>query len=510
MHTLHSLNNDIIHNFDLSIIMSFYKRYEEFARVLPHNAPYFQRNGIEVIIAMDEPSEKEKLIELIKNYPFINWKLIVNDKEHAPRNHAPVLNVALRHATKKYVMQIDPEVEMLTDVIWQMRDMLRSYPNHYAVAQMAYIDENKEVDAETVKGLNFMPYGNIMTERKHLMEMQGYDETFLKWGGEDDNLRARLDMLGIKKLLLPNALTLHREHNYNPAERAEKINAHTPDDWRRMRYPQTATANKKYWGQEFKLKVHDWQHNQYAEQQCRDYLQQFAAFEIKSPDVFQKKYKKLLLCQAHNEAAFMEEFLRDMTPHFDGIILLDDESNDGTWELATHEKLLLKVKKKRKGFNDIQNRNMLLDLASFFRADWLCFMDMDERFDNRFADFETVENDENVHVVGFRAVYLWNDEQTYKADIPYSDKGVLNVYRMFRPIGHTQINTQKKLHFMVCPYYTNMLASNILFKDYGSMKATDRKKKYERYLKEDTQKDMPEGYDYLLNNDNLLKIKDIK
>lgn len=90
--TLHSLNNDVIHNFDLSIIMSFYKRYEEFARVLPHNVPYFQRNGIEVIIAMDEPSEKEKLIALIKQYPFINWKVIVNDKEYSPCNHAPVLN----------------------------------------------------------------------------------------------------------------------------------------------------------------------------------------------------------------------------------------------------------------------------------------------------------------------------------------------------------------------------------------------------------------------------------
>ena len=34
------LNNDIIHNFDVSIVMSFYKRYTEFKKVLPHNAPY--------------------------------------------------------------------------------------------------------------------------------------------------------------------------------------------------------------------------------------------------------------------------------------------------------------------------------------------------------------------------------------------------------------------------------------------------------------------------------------
>ena len=56
------LNNDIIHNFDVSIVMSFYKRYTEFRKVLPHNAPYLQRNGIEVIIVLDDPDEKSELL----------------------------------------------------------------------------------------------------------------------------------------------------------------------------------------------------------------------------------------------------------------------------------------------------------------------------------------------------------------------------------------------------------------------------------------------------------------
>ncbi len=140
-----TISNNVVHNFDLSIIMSFYKRYKEFARVLPINAKYLQRNGIEVVIAMDEPSERQKLIELLKQYPFINWKLIVNDKKHKPRNHAPVLNVALKHATKKYIMQIDPEVEMFTDIIFQMRSLLEHYPKHYALAEMAYIPFDKKI-----------------------------------------------------------------------------------------------------------------------------------------------------------------------------------------------------------------------------------------------------------------------------------------------------------------------------------------------------------------------------
>ncbi|MCS2543772.1 glycosyltransferase family 2 protein [Bacteroides fragilis] len=199
-----------------------------------------------------------------------------------------------------------------------------------------------------------------------------------------------------------------------------------------------------------------------------------------------------------------------MANYFDGIILLDDESTDRTWDLAIHDKIILKVKKKRSGFNDLENRNILLDLSAFFQSEWFCFMDIDERFDERFTNFSEFENNKEIHVVSFRGVYLWNDEQSYKGDIPNSNKGILTVYRMFRPIGHTHINTHKKLHFIATPYFTNTWQSNILFKDYGSMKENDRIRKYERYIQEDQQKDMSSGYDYLLNSENLYQLDKIE
>ncbi len=507
---LSSLSQNTIDNFDLSIIMSFYKRHEEFARVLPENAPFFQRNGIEVIIAMDEPTEKEKLLQLLKKYPFINWKLIVNERKHQPRNHAPVLNVALKHATKKYVMQIDPEVEYYTDIILQMRYAIANYPQHYILAYMAYIPYEMEVNQENIHSLDFIPWGNIMVERAHLEAINAYDETFLKWGGEDDNLRARLDMLGVKKLLLPQALTIHREINYDPLERSEKIQQHSIAMWKKMHYTTELLANPNGWGNDFNNLIYNWQNNQYSKELCLQYLSQFIRYELKDKTVFKQQYKKLLLCQAYNEETFMEGFLQNMAKYFDGIILLDDESTDATWQLAQHEKILLKVTKKREGFNDIQNRNILLDLASFFRTEWFCFMDIDERFDERFTDFKQFEDNDKIDVVAFRAVYLWNNEHTYKGDAPYSKKGILKVYRMFRAIGHSQIITDKKLHFRACPYLTNELYSTILLKDHGSMQQERRKRKYQMYLKEDNQNDLKGDYSYLLNNKNLYDLNDIK
>ena len=37
-------------NFDVSVVIPFYKKMAEFRRVFPLNRKYFERNGIEVVI----------------------------------------------------------------------------------------------------------------------------------------------------------------------------------------------------------------------------------------------------------------------------------------------------------------------------------------------------------------------------------------------------------------------------------------------------------------------------
>ena len=57
-------------DFDLSIVMPFYKRLDEFKRVFPSKAKYYERNGIEVVIVADEPTEEQGLLDYIRRYPF--------------------------------------------------------------------------------------------------------------------------------------------------------------------------------------------------------------------------------------------------------------------------------------------------------------------------------------------------------------------------------------------------------------------------------------------------------
>lgn len=55
-------------DFDLSIVMPFYKRLDEFKRVFPSKAKYYERNGIEVVIVADEPTEEQGLLDYIRRY----------------------------------------------------------------------------------------------------------------------------------------------------------------------------------------------------------------------------------------------------------------------------------------------------------------------------------------------------------------------------------------------------------------------------------------------------------
>ncbi len=497
--------NRTYHNFDLSIVMPFYKRLEIFKKVLPVNAPYLQRNGIEVIIALDSPEEEAGLIELIKTHPFINWKVIVNDNVHDSRNPAPVLNVAIRHATKKYVLVSDPEVEFYADVIQLLRDQLENYPRHYATGTVAFVEEKDVMTRERIGKLWFLNYGSIMVRREHLEEIRGYDENFTIWGGEDDNIRKRLDLIGVKGLHVSEAKSLHREKKLRLNDRLNRTRLFPPKALKKMYYPNDAITNKEDWGLEFNRLSYDWQNNDYAEKLCVNYMNSFRNYHISNPSIFKTKYRKLILAQSYNEIEFLTEFLDDMSKYFDGVILLDDGSSDGTYEQALHDKLLIKAQKERNGFNDLENRNILLNIASFFKTDWLCFMDIDERFDERYANLEEIIQGHSENTIWFYFVNVWDSIDLFNVNFPDTNNGLFIRARMFKNIGRTQIiTTQKKLHFAASPLKGKGLNAPIMVKHLGHITKERRLKKYNFYKKEDIHNDYPD-YEYLLNESSELK-----
>ena len=480
--TFRHFQESIEQNFDVSVVMPFYKKMAAFKNVFPKNRKYFERNGIEVIIVMDCPDEKEELLEYIQEFPFINWKVLYNDKAHDWRNPAKPINVGIRFATKKYIMVCSPESDFFTDAILQLRTGLQNYPYHYAIGNVCFADDNALIDESNVNNYPFLNYGSIMVEKSYLYNINGYDETLNRWGGDDDNIRARLELSGIEELFMPEVKLIHRDNR--PESNARRT---IPMDiLEQLRYPKQTIVNDE-WGKDFDAVIYDWQNNIYSKSLLETYLSSFLDYELKSGSL-DMTYKNILLVPTYNEQERIVWFLQNNAKYFDAIIMLDDESSDETYKIASDEKLILKIKKSRKEFNDLENRNILLNVVSFFKHDWVCFIDTDEIIDPHYADFDFFTNQKNIDSVLLNMVHLWDEENCYNQDYPFTNKGIGLKYRMFRNIGRTQIISREgKLHFIPIPYTGNIYHSPILVLHYGHINKEQRQKKYNFYLKEDSE-----------------------
>jgi len=485
--------------------MPFYKKLKEFKEIFPKNYPFFRKNGVEVIISMDDFTEEEALLDFISNYHEINWKVIVNRKDHEWRNPAKAINVGIRFATKKYVFVCSPESELVTDVIYIMRRTLYYYPNHFTVG---YIDfksyDNNKVYASSV------PYGSIMVERNYLVDINGYDESILNWGGDDDNIRSRLELLGLKKMLLPDARMVHWESSEELGKRSGKRNLESRPCFveKNIFFPDHYIVNSGNWGRDFNTVVYDWQNKTIERNRIKEFLERFLKYDLKIEKV-NNMFSNILLVQCHNEKKRIPDFINKNSKFFDAIIFLDDESEDGSYDYINHDKLLLKVQKARSTFNDLENRNILLSLVSFFNTDWIVFLDIDEIIDERFSDFSFVDNP-HISVVGLQLIHLWNDENFYNKDYPYSKKGIQVHYRMFRNIGYSQILTNKRgLHFPLVPYIKDKFYSNVLIKHYGHLDKVTRERKFIFYNKVDRFKDQEDYSHFNNHNPALGNIKEI-
>lgn len=450
-------------NFDLSIVVPLGDRLESFVESLPLRTAYYERNGIEVVLLVDEEADCRSLLACIRKYSFISWKVVSGSWQ----NSAVAYNEGIRQSIKTYILLMFPESLFQTDVIYELRETLDEYPLHYAIG---------------------FSYGCLMVKKEFLDLVGGYDEQFDVPEGAEENLCRRMELADIHRLYYPSALLQLGESRLS-----ETWEQSVPED---LLYEMLLPIESRV-GNLSKLEsvksLYDWQEHPCANEQCREYLSTLKRFDILSDGIFEKSYPLIALIPTYNESERITDCLRSVEKYCDGIILLDDDSLDDTYEIAWSDKLLLKAKKVRTEFNDKQNRNMLLDIASFFKTEWFIFIDADERFDDRFVDLREVMKLDDVDTVGVWIANLWDSIETYRTDMkdthPLSQNGLWFRWRMFRNKGRMQIITGRRLHFKSVPYFDQRIGfAGALILHLGYINEKYRKKKYDFYIEEDDKK----------------------
>ncbi len=449
-------------NFDLSIVVPLGDRLESFVDSLPLRTAYYERNGIEVVLLVDEEADCRSLLACIRKYPFISWKVAAGSWQ----NSAVAYNEGICQSIKNYILLMFPESLFQADVIYELRVTLDEYPLHYAIG---------------------FSYGCLMVKKEYLDLVGGYDGQFDVLEGAEENLCRRMELADIHRLYYPDALLQLGESRLSEAWEQS-----VPEDLLyEMLLPIKSKADNRSKTGSGKL-LYDWQEHPYANEQCREYLSALKQFDIPSDVVFEKSYPLIALIPTYNESERITDCLRSVEKYCDGIILLDDDSQDDTYEIAKSDKLLLKAKKVRTEFNDKQNRNILLDIASFFKVGWLIFIDADERFDKRFSDLREVMKRDDVDTVGVWIANLWDSMETYRTNMkdthPLSQNGLWFRWRMFRNKGRMQIFSIENLHFKTIPYFDKMFISNILLYHLGYLSKFNRYMKYHFYKIEDKRK----------------------
>ena len=154
------------------------------------------------------------------------------------------------------------------------------------------------------------------------------------------------------------------------------------------------------------------------------------------PGTGSRKIRLIALLAVRDGMRHLPGFLRNVAPHVDGIIALDDGSSDGTAELlARHETVieLLHTPRDRPTWDEVGNHRALVGAALRHAAEWILCIDVDERIEWEFRT--RVERviargklfGHTVYALQFRE--LWDDPGQFRVDGIWGHKEVARLFR---------------------------------------------------------------------------------
>lgn len=232
----------------LSVILPWYKKLGYFSKTIDQNRLY-EDPRVEVVVPMDEPSEAESLVDIANERPHIKFRILVNDKDHDWRPPCKSINVGIRHSRGHYVAILSPETIIdppSNAYIFRMLDVIKSSCfitgslHHIRPTELdMHLDRYAFGDfvAHRVSRVAEVPaigFGFLMVDRSRLVAIGCYDESRMFYGGDDDDIRIRLERSGCPQLNDSNIRLVHLFHD--TVTRALAVEPfgrvlHMPDGW---------------------------------------------------------------------------------------------------------------------------------------------------------------------------------------------------------------------------------------------------------------------------------------
>lgn len=507
-----------------SVVIPFYKKYTEFDFAIKFNREQLSK-AKEVVLVLDEPYDIRRF-EYLSGLG-INFKFLVNQDHHEWRNPCVTINHGIKNSSGEYTIVISPETIILNNALEILADATNN--ETFSCGSILFMSYIKFLTASDITIKQFfnghvyydkshigpMFFGSICCAKKNFINCGLYNENQYDkgWGDDDVNIRKSLKSNGIIEQEIGVAQFIHLQE----------------DIYRDARLMRKAHIIQRKKESKVKLKYDNFVH---TIPKSKNNL----SITVQSPLIVDQQINKqsynhyniILLVQAHNEESNVVDFLNNIYDFVDGIIVLDDNSSDKTYDLFNideYPKIIAKFKKTRSTFDDLENRNLLLSiynevLQQDISNSWVLWMDLDERLGDTkpiqyYLRKKIIEDDYSLEVLSLPFFHMWNQSH-YNAEYPFSQEGVQKRYKMFKNISNIKsykINTKMKLHFELIPsiyynrenYPTNFDHLPLSIKHFGGSDSNLRTEKYDKYTKEYDKNKIQNSYEHLLKEDAITK-----
>lgn len=225
-----------------------------------------------------------------------------------------------------------------------------------------------------------------------------------------------------------------------------------------------------------------------------------------------RRVRLLATTMVRNEAGYLRGMLRNVGPHVDGIVALDDGSTDGTDRILADSPHVLEVLRNppdRPAYDEPAGHRRLVAAALAHGADWILSIDADERVERDFrARAERVIR--RGRVVGLSAFVvwlreIWDSPDQFRVDGVWGRK---RVTRLFRAMPDHQFDP-RPLHGSKAPQQAKVFGvfprANLVIYHLRMMRRADREARRARYLAldPDARWQPAIGYDYLTDERGL-------
>ena len=218
----------------------------------------------------------------------------------------------------------------------------------------------------------------------------------------------------------------------------------------------------------------------------------------------------------YNGRKHIQRFIEKNYDTVDGFVFLDDGCTDGTFDqILTCDKVLaVYTREKNSGFNDFDNRQLILDYVlkdeTFIEThspEWYVWLDVDEVIHPSFSIGANLDR----KVIRFPLVHLWNDDEHYNTEYPASRNGIQYKDRGFKANSNLWAGLQllnlpnKNLHFNLIPYLYDrndiIDVDTTVILHYANVDKEERERRYKRYKEIDKDgNNLGFGYKHLLND----------